>query len=50
MTIEPVRWTIDLPTPKQLALRRQAVMPKSTLADVATDLARSGAARVFFPP
>jgi hypothetical protein len=47
VAIEPVRWTIDLPTPKQLALRRKAVKPKSTLQEVATDLAKADGGEVF---
>jgi len=45
--IETVQWTMDLPTPKQLAQRRQSVAPKSVLEDVATDLSKAGGVEVF---
>jgi ATP-dependent Clp protease ATP-binding subunit ClpC len=45
--IQPEQWTIDIPTPKATAMGRQAVAPKSTLQDVATDLAKTGGGKVF---
>ena len=45
--IETVPWTIELPTPKQLAQWRQSVSPKSVLEDVATDLSKARGVEVF---
>jgi ATP-dependent Clp protease ATP-binding subunit ClpC len=47
LTVEPVQWSVEVATPKQIAQRRQSVAPKSVLEEVATNLSKAGDPDVF---